>query len=179
MAGRVLDEEARPVPQRWSRSGRRMRPGAIVTSRDNHPAPARSELSRARAARSPTTDGNYDSSPSSPARIPGAIMTMRGGRRTFTSRCSDRASVTRLVTQMYFPNDPLIPLDPVLAVDSGRRGARQRLVSWFDLDRDGAGVGARLSLRHRAAGPPRDAVRGGTLTVRMIADRLANGGSVF
>ena len=39
--------------------------------------------------------------------------------------------LSRLVTQMYFPGDPLIPLDPILNgipdID-----ARQRLISGFD-----------------------------------------------
>jgi protocatechuate 3,4-dioxygenase beta subunit len=43
-----------------------------------------------------------------------------------------RAFTERLVTQMYFPDDPLLPLDPIF--NSVRDpGARQRLVSVFDL----------------------------------------------
>lgn len=42
------------------------------------------------------------------------------------------AFATRLVTQMYFPGDPLLPLDPIFnAVPEAR--ARERLVSRFDL----------------------------------------------
>ena len=40
--------------------------------------------------------------------------------------------ISRLVTQMYFPNDPLIPLDPVLG-GIPDADARARLVSTFDL----------------------------------------------
>ena len=43
------------------------------------------------------------------------------------------ALVTRLVTQMYFPNDPLIPLDPVIQ-SIPDPDARDRLVSRFDLE---------------------------------------------
>jgi protocatechuate 3,4-dioxygenase beta subunit len=39
---------------------------------------------------------------------------------------------SRLVTQMYFPNDPLFPYDPILQSIPDER-ARQRLVSQFDL----------------------------------------------
>ena len=42
------------------------------------------------------------------------------------------AFVTRLVTQMYFPNDPLMPLDPILQ-SIPDEAARERLVSAFDL----------------------------------------------
>jgi protocatechuate 3,4-dioxygenase beta subunit len=40
---------------------------------------------------------------------------------------------TRLVTQMYFPGDPLLPLDPIFLATPG--SARQRLVAAFDLER--------------------------------------------
>ena len=40
--------------------------------------------------------------------------------------------MTRLVTQMYFPGDPLLPLDPIFnCVDAS---ARDRMISAFDLD---------------------------------------------
>jgi protocatechuate 3,4-dioxygenase beta subunit len=43
-----------------------------------------------------------------------------------------QAFLTRLVTQMYFPGDPLLPLDPIFnAVPDAR--ARERLISAFDL----------------------------------------------
>ena len=44
-----------------------------------------------------------------------------------------RAFTQRLVTQMYFPDDPLIPLDPMLAAIPDERG-RRRLMAAFDLD---------------------------------------------
>ena len=43
-----------------------------------------------------------------------------------------RAFIQRLVTQMYFPDDPLFPYDPIVA--SVPEPARPRLVSSFDLD---------------------------------------------
>ena len=53
------------------------------------------------------------SSPSSPAPIRGATTTMPGGRRTSISRCSATSFLSRLVTQMYFPGDPLFAFDPI------------------------------------------------------------------
>jgi protocatechuate 3,4-dioxygenase beta subunit len=41
------------------------------------------------------------------------------------------AFTQRLVTQMYFPDDPLFPYDPILA--SVPEAARPRLVARFDL----------------------------------------------
>jgi protocatechuate 3,4-dioxygenase beta subunit len=42
------------------------------------------------------------------------------------------AFATRLITQMYFPGDPLFPFDPIFA--SVPEPARQRLVARFDLE---------------------------------------------
>jgi protocatechuate 3,4-dioxygenase, beta subunit len=44
-----------------------------------------------------------------------------------------RAFTDRLVTQMYFPGDPLFPFDPIFNSIPDERG-RQRLVSSFDLE---------------------------------------------
>jgi protocatechuate 3,4-dioxygenase, beta subunit len=43
-----------------------------------------------------------------------------------------RAFTQRLITQMYFPGDPLFPFDPILG--SVPEAARERLVSRLDLD---------------------------------------------
>ena len=44
-----------------------------------------------------------------------------------------RAFTERLVTQMYFPGDPLFPFDPILNSIRDER-ARQRLISTFDME---------------------------------------------
>ncbi len=41
--------------------------------------------------------------------------------------------LTRLVTQMYFPHDPLVPLDPVFN-STPDPAARDRLVARYDHD---------------------------------------------
>jgi protocatechuate 3,4-dioxygenase beta subunit len=41
------------------------------------------------------------------------------------------AFATRLVTQMYFPGDPLLPYDPIFNC-TGDEKARNRLISLFD-----------------------------------------------
>jgi protocatechuate 3,4-dioxygenase, beta subunit len=40
---------------------------------------------------------------------------------------------TRLITQMYFPGDPLLPLDPIFNTVPDA-AARDRLISTFDVD---------------------------------------------
>jgi protocatechuate 3,4-dioxygenase beta subunit len=65
------------------------------------------------------------------------------------------AYAQRLITQMYFPGDPLFPYDPIF--NSVPQGARERLVSTFDLDLGMAGdaLGYRFDivLRGRGATP--------------------------
>jgi protocatechuate 3,4-dioxygenase beta subunit len=66
------------------------------------------------------------------------------------------AFCTRLVTQMYFPGDPLMPYDPVLQSIPDEKG-RQRLVAKFDLDTTQAdwalGYQFNIVLRGREATP--------------------------
>ena len=70
-----------------------------------------------------------------------------------------RAFTQRLVTQMYFPDDPLFFQDPIFnAVPDP--AARARLVARYDHDVTEAVVGARVPLRRRRARPGGDAVRG-------------------
>ncbi len=52
--------------------------------------------------------------------------------------------LSRLVTQMYFPGDPLFPFDPIFNSVPDEK-ARQRMVSSFDLENTHAGMGALLS----------------------------------
>ena len=44
-----------------------------------------------------------------------------------------RSFVDRLVTQMYFPDDPLFPYDPIFN-SIPEETVRQRMISSFDLD---------------------------------------------
>jgi protocatechuate 3,4-dioxygenase beta subunit len=66
------------------------------------------------------------------------------------------AFATRMITQMYFPGDPLLALDPIF-LSIPDKAARERLVSSFDLnltERDYAlGYRFDIVLRGRAATP--------------------------
>ena len=131
MSGRVLDENGRPVPDTlveiWQANAAGRYP-----HRDRPAQRAdRSELLRRRPHRSPTRTAATVSSPSGPANIPGATTTTPGGRRTSTSRSSGQAFLHALVTQMYFPGDPLLAYDPMFTCIADE-AARNRLVSVFD-----------------------------------------------
>ncbi len=63
-----------------------------------------------------------------------------------------RAFSQRLVTQMYFPDDPLFPYDPIFGSVRDPAGARTADLAVRPRD-DGARHGARIPVRHRAARP--------------------------
>ncbi len=67
-----------------------------------------------------------------------------------------RAFEQRLVTQMYFPGDPLLPLDPIYNSVPDARG-RDRLMARFDLAETvpewALGYSFDIVLRGRAATP--------------------------
>ena len=71
-----------------------------------------------------------------------------------------RAFTQRLVTQMYFPDDPLFGQDPIFNAVRDPR-ARERMIARFDLSATRAGVGAGVRLRHRAARSRGQRLRGG------------------
>jgi protocatechuate 3,4-dioxygenase beta subunit len=65
--------------------------------------------------------------------------------------------VHRLVTQMYFAGDPLLPLDPIFL--SVPEGARERLIARFDekTGSEGVALGYRFDMVLAGAGAtPRD-----------------------
>jgi protocatechuate 3,4-dioxygenase beta subunit len=132
VAGRITDEDGRPVPQTmveiWqaNATGRYHHPG------DQHDAPLDPNFSGAGRVFT-DADGRYK------------VLTIRPGAYPWpNSKNAWRPShihfsffgpafATRLVTQMYFPGDPLLAFDPIYnAVPD--QAARQRLVSVFDFD---------------------------------------------
>ena len=131
VAGRILDEDGRGVPNALVEIWQANAAGRYRHSRDNHPAPL--DPNFLGAGRTVTDEaGNY------------RFVTIRPGAYPWRNHHNawrpahihfslfGSAFITRLVTQMYFPKDPLIPLDPVLQ-SIPDEGARERLVSAFDL----------------------------------------------
>ena len=132
MTGRVLDEAGRPVRGTLIEIWQANACGRYIHPRDQHDAPL---------------DPNFTGT--------GRVLTDEEGRYRFVTikpgaypwrnhpnawrpahihlSLFGPAFATRLVTQMYFPGDPLIPLDPILA-GVPDPAARLRLVAAFDLD---------------------------------------------
>lgn len=130
--GRVLDEDGRPIPQTLVEVWQANAAGRYAHRVDDHPAPLDPNFSG--AGRTVTDEeGRY------------RFLTIRPGAYPWRNHPNawrpahihfslfGSGFLSRLITQMYFPGDPLMPIDPVLNSIPEER-ARQRLVSKFDIN---------------------------------------------
>ena len=130
VGGRVLDGNAKPVANTLVEIWQANAAGRYPHKRDNHNAPMDPNFTG--CGRTMTdSEGRY------------RFVTIRPGEYPWRNHYNawrpahihfslfGPAFVTRLVTQMYFPGDPLLEYDPMyLAIPDER--ARRRLVSAFD-----------------------------------------------
>lgn len=131
VAGRVLDEDGRGIPNALVEIWQANAAGRYRHSRDNHPAPI--DPNFLGAGRVMTDDqGHYRFVSIKPGAYPWRNHHNAWRPAHIHFSLFGPALLTRLVTQMYFPNDPLIPLDPIIK-GIHDEDARQRLVSSFDL----------------------------------------------
>jgi protocatechuate 3,4-dioxygenase beta subunit len=132
VTGRVLDEDDRPVPDTLIEIWQANAAGRYIHETDQHDAPL---------------DPNFFGA--------GRLVTDREGRYRFISikpgaypwgnhpnawrpnhihlSLFGPSFATRLVTQMYFPGDPLLPLDPIFN-GVPDQAARERLIARFSID---------------------------------------------
>jgi protocatechuate 3,4-dioxygenase beta subunit len=132
VAGRVLDEDGRPVPYTLLEIWQCNAAGRYLHARDDHPAPLDPNFSG--GGRMMTdAQGNYQFTTIKPGAYPwrNHHNAWRPAHIHFSLFGSSFQS--RLVTQMYFPNDPLFPFDPIMQSVPDEH-ARQRLVSTLDLE---------------------------------------------
>jgi protocatechuate 3,4-dioxygenase beta subunit len=155
VTGRVLDEDGRPVRDALVEVWQANAAGRYIHKKDQHPAPL---------------DPNFTGA--------GRVVTDEEGRYRFVSvkpgpypwknhhnawrpahihfSLFGPSFVTRLVTQMYFPGDPLFPYDPIFNSVEDER-ARERLISTFDIEVTepewATGYRFDIVLRGRAATP--------------------------
>lgn len=161
VAGRVLDEDGRGVPHALVELWQANAAGRYQHTRDNHPAPLDPNFLGAGRA---TTDsaGNYRFLTIKPGAYPWRNHHNAWRPAHIHFSLFGPAFVTRLVTQMYFPNDPLLPFDPVLQ-SIPDQDARDRLVSLFDLSLTepewALGYHFDIVLRGRRATPFEEGVR--------------------
>ena len=132
VAGRVLDEDGRPVRRTLVELWQANAAGRYLHSRDNHPAPL--DPNFIGAGRCVTDDhGNYTFTTIRPGAYPWRNHHNAWRPAHLHFSLFGPALVTRMVTQMYFPSDPLIRFDPILQ-SIADMGARQRLIARFDLE---------------------------------------------
>jgi protocatechuate 3,4-dioxygenase beta subunit len=131
--GRVLDEDGRPVRDTLVEIWQANAAGRYAHRQDQHRAPLDPNFTG--AGRTLTdSDGRY------------RFLTIRPGAYPWTNHPNawrpahihfslfGQNFLSRLITQMYFPNDPLLPYDPILN-SIPDEGGRARLISSFDLAR--------------------------------------------
>jgi len=132
VAGRVLDEDGRPVPHTLIELWQANAAGRYAHAVDDHPAPLDPNFTG--AGRTLTDEnGSYRFVTIKPGAYPWRNHANAWRPAHIHFSLFGPCFITRLVTQMYFPNDPLMAHDPVSQSIPNER-ARRRLVSRFDLD---------------------------------------------
>jgi protocatechuate 3,4-dioxygenase beta subunit len=132
VSGRVLDEDGRPVPHTLVEIWQCNAAGRYMHARDDHPAPLDPNFSG--AGRMMTDgEGRYQFTTIKPGAYPWRNHHNAWRPAHIHFSLFGTSFQSRLVTQMYFPNDPLFPYDPIMQSVPDER-ARQRLVSRFDLE---------------------------------------------
>jgi protocatechuate 3,4-dioxygenase beta subunit len=130
VAGRILDENDRPVANTVVELWQANAAGRYVHGKDQHPAPLDSNFTG--AGHVVTDDqGRYRFVTIKPGAYPWKNHANAWRPNHLHFSLLGPAFATRLVTQMYFPGDPLIAIDPI--ANAVPRDARERLIARFDL----------------------------------------------
>lgn len=130
--GRVLDEDGRPVPHTLVEIWQANACGRYIHVVDQHPAPLDPNFTGAGRALT-DVDGCYKFVSVKPGAYPWGNHYNAWRPSHIHFSLFGHAFVSRLVTQMYFPGDPLLPFDPIFNSVPDER-ARSRMISAFDLD---------------------------------------------
>ncbi len=129
--GRVLDEAGRPVPNSLIEIWQCNAAGRYIHLADQHPAPIDPNFTG--AGRCVTdADGAYEFVTIKPGAYPWRNHPNAWRPAHIHFSLFGPSFLTRLVTQMYFPGDPLFAYDPIFNSVSDAP-ARARMVCQFDL----------------------------------------------
>jgi protocatechuate 3,4-dioxygenase, beta subunit len=158
VSGRVLDENSRPLTNTLVEIWQANSAGRYCHEVDQHDAPLDPNFSGFGHAIT-DAEGRY------------RFLTIRPGEYPWRNHYNawrpahvhfslfGPAFATRLVTQMYFPGDPLIPFDPIFNCTADEK-ARNRLISVFDwettIPEQALGYRFDIVLRGRDATPMED-----------------------
>ncbi|HET7420182.1 MAG TPA: protocatechuate 3,4-dioxygenase subunit beta [Candidatus Dormibacteraeota bacterium] len=132
LSGRVTDSDGRPVRGTLIEVWQANAAGRYADPADQHPAPLDPNFTG--AGRCLTDDeGRYRFVTVKPGAYPWRNHANAWRPAHVHFSLFGPALGSRLVTQMYFPGDPLIPLDPILGSIADPRG-RALLIAAFDLE---------------------------------------------
>jgi protocatechuate 3,4-dioxygenase beta subunit len=132
VSGRVMDEDGRPIPDTLIEIWQANAAGRYIHVVDQHPAPLDPNFTG--AGRCVTdADGRYRFTTIKPGAYPWKNHHNAWRPNHIHFSLFGPSFLTRLVTQMYFPGDPLIPLDPI-AQSIPDKKALARLIATFDLE---------------------------------------------
>jgi protocatechuate 3,4-dioxygenase beta subunit len=130
VTGRVLDGEGRPVRSTLVELWQANAAGRYAHDVDQHPAPLDPNFGGAGRALT-DDDGVYRFTTIKPGAYPWKNHPNAWRPAHIHFSVFGRAFTNRLVTQMYFPGDPLFDADPIFNSVRDAK-ARERLVSQFD-----------------------------------------------
>jgi protocatechuate 3,4-dioxygenase beta subunit len=130
--GRVLDEDGRGVPNALVEIWQANACGRYIHVVDQHPAPIDPNFTGAGRAKT-DADGHYKFVTVKPGAYPWGNHPNAWRPAHIHFSLFGHSFVSRLVTQMYFPGDPLFPYDPIFNSVADEQ-ARNRMISSFDLE---------------------------------------------
>ena len=131
VSGRVLEEDGRPVRNTLIEIWQANAAGRYFHKKDDHTAPLDPNFTGAGRALT-DSNGRYRFVTIKPGAYPWENHPNAWRPAHIHFSLFGHAFATRLVTQMYFPGDPLFPFDPIFNSIPDER-ARQRLIAQFDL----------------------------------------------
>ena len=132
VAGRVQDEDGKPVRNTLIELWQANAAGRYQHKNDNHDAPLDPNFTG--TGRTMTDEqGNYRFITIRPGAYPWRNHPNAWRPAHIHFSLFGHAFATRLVTQMYFPGDPLLALDPIYNSVPDEK-ARLRMISHFDID---------------------------------------------
>jgi protocatechuate 3,4-dioxygenase, beta subunit len=130
--GRLVDSDDRPIRRQLIEVWQANAAGRYAHSVDHHDAPL--DPNFAGYGRCCTSDdGSFEFTTIRPGEYPWQNHPNAWRPAHVHFSVFGTAFTSRLVTQMYFPGDPLLEFDPIFGAVSSQ-SARSRLVSHFDLD---------------------------------------------
>jgi protocatechuate 3,4-dioxygenase beta subunit len=155
VSGRVLGDDGRPLPNTLVEVWQTNSAGRYIHRKDRHDAPIDPNFHG--AGRCVTDDaGVYTFTSVKPGAYPWTNTPNAWRPAHIHFSLFGPSLATRLVTQMYFPGDPLIEHDPIFN-STADEAARNRLIAdfSFDVTKEGfaIGYGFDIVLRGRGATP--------------------------